>query len=184
MNRDLNRKSKFLSLILRHKPEVINATMDKNGWVRCQEIRNNTYNTRNQLTQADLVSIVESDDKNRYSFKDHNKMIRANQGHSLDIDLDLESSQPPRVLYHGTKYHTFNKHISKDGLKPMDRMYVHLSEDMTTALTVGDRRVGNTILLHVDTERMFNDGVEFYKSVNGVWLTREVEPKYIKQLVS
>jgi len=184
MTKTINSKSKFLSLILRHKPEVIGVEMDKNGWVKCSDIKNKTFNTRNAITQKDLELLVETDDKNRYSFNNHKTKIRANQGHSVDVDLEFDEAEPPKTLYHGTKHHTFNNHISKDGLKPMQRKHVHLSDDIFTALDVGKRRQGNVIVLYVDSEKMYNDGVKFYKSVNGVWLTNRVEPKYIKQLVS
>lgn len=181
MTNQLKSKSKFLTLILRHKPETINATMDGQGWVRCEDIKNNTYNTRKQITTTDLETLVQLDDKNRFSFSECGEMIRANQGHSVEVDLGLTPKQPPKTLYHGTKHHLLNI-ITKEGLKPMERNYVHLSDDLLTAVSVGERGKGNVIILHVDTDAMFQDGIEFYKSVNGVWLTKEVTTRYLKQL--
>jgi len=170
--------SKFLSLVLRHSPQTIKLTIDKNGWANIEELIQNTnkYKSLN-LTVELLNTIVENDDKQRYIISDDGKRIRANQGHSIKIDLELEAKTPPDILYHGTA-DRFLDSILKDGLKPMSRQYVHLSQTEETALTVGKRH-GEPIILYVNAKNMFEDGYKFYLSENNVWLVNEVPAKYI-----
>ncbi len=126
-----------------------------------------------------LEEIVASDEKQRYSFNENKTLIRANQGHSISVDVDLKQAIPPKYLYHGTgeKYVTS---IEKQGLFPKSRLYVHLSVDLSTAKKVGLRH-GKPVVFCVSAEEMVGDGYIFYKSVNGVWLTKEVPPKYLKR---
>lgn len=167
------KKSKLLSLVLRHKPEKIGITMDKNGWVDIDELL-----IKGDISLIELNSIVEFNDKKRFEFNSSKTKIRACQGHSLGIDLLLKSVKPPSVLYHGTNLEAF-KIISKKGISKMRRDQVHLSTDIETAIMVANRRKSETILLVIDSGRMFLDGIEFYKSTNGVWLTDFVDSKYI-----
>ena len=126
-----------------------------------------------------LEDIVRTDAKGRYSFNEDRTLIRANQGHSIPVDVELTETAPPQVLYHGTASR-FEQAILEQGLKPMSRLYVHLSGDAKTALTVG-RRHGKPVVFEVDSGRMSRDGEHFYISQNGVWLTKRVKPEYLKR---
>lgn len=170
--------SRFLSLILRHKPETIGLKLDKNGWVNVEELINGVVNHGMEIDLSLLKHVVETNDKKRFEFSDDGSKIRASQGHSINVDLQLKTKRPPRILYHGTSMENL-KYIVKEGLSKMTRDHVHLSEDFETAERVGSRKKGQTVILEIDTARMFADGVKFYQSSNGVWLTNYVEPKYI-----
>lgn len=171
--RNYTRASKFLSLVLRHQPEKIGITLDRHGWA---EVRNILMGMN--LTMEDLTHIVETDEKQRYSFNEDKTLIRASQGHSIPIDLELEAREPPEFLYHGT-VGQFLGSIQKEGLTRQKRQYVHLSPDVETAVKVGRRR-GRPVILQVSSGRMHEDGCTFYLSENGVWLTDAVPPEYIK----
>jgi len=173
------RISKFLSLILRHSPGTIHLTMDNNGWADIDEliINANKYKKK-QLTFELIKMIVETNDKQRFIISDDGKRIRANQGHSIQIDLELESKTPPDILYHGTT-DRFLDSILKDGLKPMSRQYVHLSQNEETALAVGKRH-GKPIVVSIMAKTMYEEGYKFYLSENNVWLVDNVPVKYIK----
>ena len=166
--------SKYLSYLLRHHPEDANLTMDENGWVDIVELLNNT---NGKFSMAILTRIVETDEKKRYSFDTNRTKIRANQGHSIDVNPDLEKKTPPDILYHGTAERSFDS-IMKTGIMHQTRRYVHLSKDYDTALKVGLRH-GDAIVLELDTKTMSKDGIDFYISENGVWMTEYVDPKYI-----
>ena len=127
-----------------------------------------------------LEDIVRTDAKGRYSFNEDRTLIRANQGHSIPVDVELTETAPPQVLYHGTASR-FEQAILEQGLKPMSRLYVHLSGDAKTALTVG-RRHGKPVVFEVDSGRMSRDGEHVYIAQNGVWLTKRVKPEYLKQM--
>jgi putative RNA 2'-phosphotransferase len=167
------KKGKKLAYWLRHKPEAANLTMDKHGWVPVQELIRNT-----NVSATELDEIVETNNKKRYSFNESKTKIRANQGHSVDIDLELEAIIPPDVLYHGTATRTKDV-IMKEGLKGMSRKHVHLSLDVDTAKVVSKRHSDNTVILNIDAKGMNDDGYNFYCSANNVWLADEVPPKYI-----
>lgn len=171
--RNYTRASKFLSLVLRHQPEKIGITLDPHGWAKVREILPGM-----NLTMEDLTYIVETDEKQRYSFNEDRTLIRANQGHSISIDLELEAREPPEYLYHGT-VGQFLGSIQKEGLQKQKRQYVHLSPDVETAVKVGRRR-GKPVVLQVASGRMHQDGYTFYLSDNGVWLTDAVPVQYIK----
>ena len=171
--RNYTRASKFLSLVLRHQPEKIGITLDPHGWAKVREILLGM-----NLTMEDLTYIVETDEKQRYSFNEDRTLIRANQGHSISIDLELEAREPPEYLYHGT-VGRFLGGIQKEGLKAGKRQFVHLSADVETALAVGRRR-GKPVVLQVDAGRMYEDGYPFFLSANGVWMTKEAPTKYLK----
>lgn len=167
--------SKYLSYILRHKPETINLKLDKEGWGNIQYIIDNS---EMKLSYDIIKEIVDTNDKQRFSISNDGKKIRANQGHTTNVDLTFKKAVPPIILYHGTQENNISS-IMKKGLLPMERQYVHLSSDIETAKKVGDRRKGKTVILTVDTKQMFSDGIDFYISDNNVWLVKEVNKKYI-----
>lgn len=174
----LDKLSVFISLILRHKPDVAGIQLDEHGWANVDELINGINNTGRNIDINILEEIVTTDNKQRYSFNDDKTLIRANQGHSIPVDVELEEKQPPEYLYHGTA-DRFLDSITTEGLKPMSRLYVHLSSDEETALKVGKRH-GKPVVLRIKSEEMYNDGIKFYLSQNGVWLTKYVDVKYIE----
>lgn len=174
---DLTKTSKFLSLVLRHKPEEIGITLDQHGWADVKELIE-AMDKRQRFNMAMLEEIVATDDKQRYSFNENKTKIRANQGHSIVVDVELEEKQPPQYLWHGTG-EKYISSIRKDGLVPKSRLYVHLSGDVETAEKVGKRH-GELQLLRVDAGKMYEDGFKFYLSKNGVWLTEHVPVKYLE----
>lgn len=169
---DLTRTSRYLSMILRHKPEEIGISLDRYGWARTKDILKGL-----KIDMNTLETIVYTDNKQRYSFNEDKSKIRANQGHSIPVDVELQEVIPPKFLYYGTagKYKTS---IDKEGLIAKSRLYVHLSLDKNTAVDVGKRH-GKPIVYKVDTEKMREDGYKFYKSVNNVFLTKNVPAKYL-----
>ena len=170
--------SKFLALILRHNPGKINLELDAHGWADVAELIEKTNQHRKlSVSMADLEQVVANNSKQRYRFNDDKTRIRANQGHSIDIDLGLEPTIPPAVLYHGTASR-FVDSIMEKGLVSGRRQYVHLSLDIETATTVGTRH-GKPVILTVDTAQMSADGFLFYLSHNNVWLTEHVPVKYL-----
>ena len=154
--RDLTATSKFMSLILRHKPEVIGITLDEHGWADVRELIEGVSRTR-PLTMDELEEIVRTDGKQRYSFNGDHTLIRANQGHSVPVDVELRETDPPDVLYHGTGEKSVPS-ILREGLVPMSRLYVHLSADPQTAKKVGARH-GKPVVFRVDTGKMRADGL-------------------------
>ena len=170
--------SKFICLILRHKPSAIGITLDEHGWANVEELINGISKTQ-AIDMAILEEIVASDEKGRYSFNEDKTLIRANQGHSIPVDVELEQKEPPSVLWHGTGQ-KYVESIDQTGLIPKSRLYVHLSADYDTAVKVGSRH-GKPVVYEVDTKAMIEDGIAFYLSVNGVWLTKEVPVKYLKK---
>ena len=173
---DLNKLSVFISLILRHKPEVINIKLDNYGYANVEELILGINKTGRKIDMDILEEIVKTDNKGRYSFNSDKTKIRANQGHSINVDVELKEETPPKYLYHGTSTR-FLSMIEKEGIRPMSRLYVHLSEDKETAINVGSRH-GEPIILKIDTEKMINDGFRFLISENGVWLTKYISPIY------
>lgn len=171
----LEATSKLIALVLRHKPEELGLTMDSHGWINAQSLIDK-LNERKPFTRAMLEQIVREDKKQRYAFSRDGAFIRANQGHSIPVDLEFIPQTPPNYLWHGTSAGAFRP-IARDGLKPMSRQYVHLSESYETAIAVGKRH-GPPILIAIDARQMLIDGYTFFKSENGVWLTEHVPPKY------
>ena len=171
--------SKFLSLILRHKPEVIGISLDEHGWADVDELIKGVSRTH-RLNRELLEKIVAEDEKQRYSFNEDKTLIRANQGHSIPVDVELEEVVPPEVLYHGTG-EKYVSSIDATGLTPKSRLYVHLSGDRDTALKVGQRH-GKPVVYVIDSAGMHADGYRFFRSVNGVWLTKEVPVRYLRKL--
>ena len=171
--------SRFLSFLLRHKPESIELNMDSEGWVNVNElIRKINFNTKYHINKTILEEIVATDNKGRYVFKGkNNDFIRACQGHSIKtVDLKFEDVKPPEILYHGTSKNHYEL-IKASGIKPMTRQYVHLSGDYDTAVNVGSRH-GEVVVLKINARKMYEEGLKFYKSENGVWLTDFVDTKY------
>ena len=173
----MSRDSKFLSLVLRHNPDVIGLKLDANGWARVDELLRGVKKAGRPITRARLEEIVETNDKKRFSFSADGRRIRAAQGHSIDVDLGYEPAMPPENLYHGTARANLDQ-IFIEGLRPGKRQQVHLSLDPETAVRVGQRH-GKPTVLRVETGRMHEDGFEFFKADNGVWLTDVVPPKYL-----
>ena len=171
--------SKYLSLILRHKPEVIGITLDEHGWANVEDLINGISKT-NTFNMQMLEEIVSTDEKQRYSFNEDKTLIRANQGHSVQVDVELEKVTPPRYLWHGT-VEKYVESIDKNGLIPKSRLYVHLSSDKETAIKVGSRH-GNPVIYRVRSFDMTQDGFEFYLSKNGVWLTDTVPAKFLDKI--
>lgn len=173
---DLTKTGKFLALVLRHKPETIGITLDEHGWAKVSELINGMDKVQ-KFNMKMLEQIVETDSKQRYSFNSDKTLIRANQGHSIKVDVELEEAVPTRCLYHGTGM-KYVSSINTYGLQPQSRLYVHLSSDVDTAFNVGSRH-GVPVVYQIDAERMTADGFKFYKSKNGVWLAHDVPPKYL-----
>lgn len=174
---NLTETSKFLSLILRHKPEVIGISLDEHGWADVDALLVGMSKTH-PIDIYILEKIVAEDKKQRYSFNEDKTLIRANQGHSIPVDVELEEKEPPEILYHGTgeKYVAF---INEQGLIPKSRLYVHLSKDEETAVKVGQRH-GKPVIYMVKSGDMYRDGYKFFRSVNGVWLTKNVPSQYLQ----
>lgn len=173
MKKELEKKSKKLSLVLRHKPEVANISLDKNGWAKVSEILNAL-----QIEIPELEEIVETNDKKRFEFDNNKIKIRARQGHSIEVDVELHSFVPTIPLYHGTSVSN-KKNIKLSGIKKQSRQHVHLSDNIDTAINVGSRH-GIPLIFEVDAIRMHQDGFKFFKSNNDVYLTEFVPPVYIK----
>lgn len=157
----LKEKSKFISLILRHKPETIGISLDEHGWADVRKmILGISAAGNHHLSEELLEEIVRTDEKQRYFFNEDHTLIRANQGHSIPVDVELERKTPPAVLYHGTG-EKYTDSIDVQGLIPKSRLYVHLSSDTETAKKVGNRH-GKPVVYTVDCEAMTADGYPFY----------------------
>ena len=172
--------SRFISLILRHKPETIGITLDEHGWADVKELIEGISGTR-PFDMEMLEEIVRTDNKQRYSFNEDKTLIRTNQGHSIPVDVELQEKQPPEILYHGTG-EKYTASIDEQGLIPKSRLYVHLSQDASTAKNVGTRH-GKPVIYEGAAGRMAAERYTFYLSVNGVWLTKEVPARYLKKLL-
>lgn len=171
--------SKYISLILRHKPEVIGITLDEHGWAKVDELLEGVSKTH-ALSRAELEVIVREDEKQRYSFNADRSKIRANQGHSIQVDVELEEKEPPAVLYHGSA-EKYAASIAQSGLLPKNRLYVHLSSDEATAVKVGSRH-GKPIVYRIRCDEMIQDGYTFYYSKNGIWLVGNVPYRYMERI--
>lgn len=178
MKFDAIKFSKFLSLVLRHKPETIGLKLDANGWANVAELIKRCQDQGWDIDFEKLSYVVSTNNKNRFKFGESCSKIRANQGHSIKVDLAYKPSQPPEFLYHGTGLQTIRV-IQVEGLKKMGRHHVHLSTDIETALKVGQRH-GTPYVLTVLSGEMAKEGFTFYLSDNGVWLTDHVPSKYLQ----
>lgn len=171
--KELVSKGKYLSFILRHgKEEFKKGLIDEHGWMSVDNLVNMKGFTRELIEE-----IVNTNNKSRYEYSEDGTKIRARQGHSIPVDVELKEVMPPDKLFHGTTDRFLNS-IFKEGLTPQSRLYVHLSYDKETALNVGQRH-GKPVILSVDARRMYDDGIKFYISNNGVWLTKFVDKKYL-----
>lgn len=171
------RTSKFLSLILRHEPERVGLQLGDAGWVEVNELLQAVNRNGVALTLKDLKHIVTTSDKKRFAFSEDGARIRANQGHSVEVDLQYAPQKPPEILYHGTATR-FLDGIRKDGLQRMERHDVHLSAETKVTLQVGGRH-GKPVLLTIRAGEMHRAGHEFRCSANGVWLVAQVPPQFI-----
>ena len=176
----LNEISKYIALILRHKPEEIGISLDEHGWANVEELISG-ISKNNEFSRDMLEEIVATDNKQRYSFNEDHSLIRANQGHSISVDVELEEIEPPEILYHGTG-EKYVCSIDEQGLIPKSRLFVHLSGDIETAEKVGMRH-GKPIIYVVKSGEMHKDGFQFFRSVNGVWLTKEVPVRYLNKRI-
>ncbi|NME72585.1 RNA 2'-phosphotransferase [Flammeovirga aprica] len=179
-DKQLKSIGKFLSLILRHRPETIHIHLDENGWTDVEILIQQMNKFHKPITFEELKYLVENNNKKRYSFNEDKTKIRANQGHSVNVDLNLNAVTPPDLLYHGTA-DKYLSNILEEGLKKKQRHHVHLSLDIETATNVG-RRHGKLVIFEVDATRMHKDGLQFFKSDNDVWLTDEVPVGYLKKV--
>ena len=177
MRRDLSKTSKFLSLVLRHDPGAIGLALDGGGWANIDELLEAARRHRQPITRAQLLEVVKSNDKARFAVDQAKNRIRANQGHSIDIDLGLSPTNPPEHLFHGTVAR-FLASIRENGLRPGKRQHVHLSPTEDVARNVGARR-GDPVILTVNAGDMARAGFLFFLSENGVWLTDEVPRAFI-----
>lgn len=173
---DRKKTGKYICKILRHAPETIGIKLDEHGWARIDELIEGVSRTH-PITREELEELVRTDDKQRYSMNEDRTLIRANQGHSIPVDVELEKVKPPEYLYHGTG-EKYLSSIEKQGLIPKNRLYVHLSGDIATALKVGSRH-GKPAVYRVAAGRMAEAGFVFYRSVNGVWLTKAVPVEFL-----
>lgn len=174
------RISKYLSLVLRHEPAAAGVTLDAEGWVAVDDLLAGAARHGFSFTVAELAAVVKTSDKQRFALSADAKQIRANQGHSVAVDLGLSPEAPPALLYHGT-VERFVSSIMANGLEKRARQHVHLSLDIVTATRVGSRR-GKAIILQVAAAEMHSAGFEFFRSANGVWLTEHVPAQYLTKL--
>lgn len=174
------RESKYISYLLRHHPEKGNLTLDEHGYADVSKLIYAVCAKFPDFNEEELDAVVKHNDKQRYAYDENKKCIRARQGHSVTVDVELKPTLVQSYLYHGTAKKSLDA-IFREGLKPMGRLYVHLSSDYGTAIRVGSRH-GTPVVLLVDAMRMQKDGYEFYLSENGIWLTKTVPSQYLEVL--
>jgi len=177
MNQQLKHISKLMSLVLRHKPEEIGLQLDENGWASVEELIKKINAKGIQINAETINNVVETNDKKRFAFNHDKTMIRASQGHSIEVELNLPEITPPDILYHGTA-DRFLDSILANGLQKQGRQHVHLSATVETATTVGSRH-GKPVILTINAKAMHNNGFKFYLSDNKVWLVDSVPCQYI-----
>lgn len=178
VRKDLVRVSKFLSLVLRHQPETLGLALDPEGWIEIEALLAAADEYGESIDRALVDEVVLTNDKQRFAFSADGRKIRANQGHSVAVELNLQPQAPPERLFHGTA-RRFLDSIRATGLESRNRNHVHLSATEATAISVGQRH-GRPVVLSVRSGDMARDGQEFFLSRNGVWLTRHVPVKYIE----
>ena len=176
--KDQTRLSKFLSLVLRHQPELIGLELDANGWTSVDELISKAASQKMVYTPELIRTLVRESDKQRFALSEDGARIRANQGHSVEVELGYAPAQPPTVLFHGTAERNLPSILEK-GLVRGERHHVHLSADRETALKVGQRH-GKPVLLVVESGIMHAQGVTFFRSANGVWLTEHVATRFLR----
>lgn len=170
--------SRYIALLLRHHPEKAGLCLDEHGWVEVEALIQGVRRRYPEFNRAVLDEIVARDSKQRYAYNQDKTCIRANQGHSIPVDVELKQALPPTILYHGTG-EKYVESIQKIGLIPKSRLYVHLSTDIQTAIQVGKRH-GQPVVYQIDTQQMIHDGFIFYISANHIWLTKAVPVQYLK----
>jgi putative RNA 2'-phosphotransferase len=178
MRTELIGKSKFLSYVLRHRPDAIGLTLDESGWTSVDALLSKAAAAGTPISRAELAEIVATNEKKRFSLSDDGSRIRAAQGHSVEVALGIEPVTPPDTLYHGTATR-FLDSIRAQGLIPGSRQQVHLSGDEATAVAVGQRH-GKPVVLRVAAGTMHAEGYAFYRADNGVWLTDRVPPEFLE----
>ncbi|ESS59412.1 RNA 2'-phosphotransferase, Tpt1 / KptA family protein [Enterobacter cloacae S611] len=172
--------SKFLSYVLRHEPEAIELTLDKEGWAVIDDLILRAGNKGYALDKDLIFNVVESSEKKRFTISEDGLRIRAAQGHSTQqVNITYAEKTPPDILYHGTATR-FIAQIREQGLLALSRQYVHLSSDEDTAVQVG-QRYGKPVLLKIKATDMYEKGFKFYQADNGVWLTAHVPYEYIQE---
>lgn len=177
-NKELKKISKYFSFVLRHQPDSIGLELNEQGWASIEDLIDKTVYF--DLTREIIEVVVETNDKQRFCISNDGLYIRANQGHSIEVDLDLTPLVPPETLIHGTAEKSLDG-IRKEGLKKMQRHHVHLTESKAVARSVGGR-YGKPVLLSIDANAMHEAGFLFYKSANSVWLVDNVPAEYIEGL--
>lgn len=177
---DTKHVSKYLSLVLRHQPQVLGITLDEAGWTDVAILLEKMQQKGMQVEFTKLVEVVQTNDKQRFAFNADHTKIRASQGHSVSIDLELSPVEPPEHLYHGTAEASLPS-ILKEGIHKRSRQHVHLSSDEKTAIKVGQRH-GKPVVLLIKSGEMYRKGLLFYQSENQVWLTEYVSPAFIGTL--
>ena len=175
------RISKYLSLVLRHDPAAAGVMPDGEGWVSVEDLLRGATRHGFSFTREELEEVVRKSDKQRFALSPDAQRIRANQGHSIPVEMGYTAETPPEVLYHGT-VERFLSSIIANGLDKRSRQYVHLSPDIDTATRVGSRR-GEAVILKIAAASMHSAGFTFFCSANGVWLTERVPPQYISRIV-
>lgn len=175
------RIGKFISMLLRHKPEYIGLELSEDGWADADELIKKIKLSGKNISKDILERIVLYNDKKRFKFNDDHTLIRASQGHSINVDLVFEEKKPPEILFHGTSIDTIDI-IKNEGIKKMNRLYVHLSLTEDTAKKVGSRH-GSPALIKINSKQMYEDGIKFYLSENNVWLCGYVDSKYILNII-
>ncbi|WP_072415931.1 RNA 2'-phosphotransferase [Collinsella phocaeensis] len=175
------RASRLLARTLRHRPAELGVELDEHGWARVGPLIR-SMDGQVEFSREILEHIVATDPKGRYEFDGQHERVRARQGHSVPVDVGLERQTPPATLYHGTARRSLDA-IMREGLKPMSRLYVHLSPDYGTAVNVGSRH-GKPVVLEVDAATLAAEGQGFYLSRNGVWLTGPIAPRYLRTAIA
>ena len=182
MSNDLKTKqSKYISLLLRHKPEAGNLTLDQHGWCDVRALIKAVKDQFKGFSLADLEDIVTTDEKQRYAFNDTKTKIRANQGHSINVDVEFKELIPTTNLYHGTATRYLDS-IMRDGLTPQSRQWVHLTDKLDEAILTGSRH-GTPVVLVIDVAKMIEDGYKFYISANNRYMIKHVPAKYIINMI-
>ena len=175
---NLTKLSRYLSYILRHHPEAVGISLDEHGWANVEALIEGISEKKKGFDREILEEIVRTDEKQRYSFSEDGTRIRANQGHSVLVDVNLEQKDPPEYLWHGTAEKSVSS-IQKKGLLPMSRLYVHLSKNAKEAEKVGARH-GKPVVYRIKSGKMAEDGYCFYQSANKVWQTKMVPIEYLE----
>lgn len=175
--KDARRIGKFISLVLRHQPQKIDLSLDSEGWTEVEQLLTQLAKHGTSINRQQLDYLVEHNNKKRYRYSEDGLRIRAQQGHSIKVDLDYEPVAPPAFLYHGTA-ERFVESIRQSGLEKRNRHHVHMSGDLETASQVGSRH-GKLLILEVDAVRMHEDGYQFFCTPNQVWLTDKVPVEYL-----